>query len=157
MSTLYFWSIWCYFNGQKCDFLSKTRTFISDPKPLNSIVSDSYERFFYFGSTVAYLSLSHQTHTLYTWLSSVLQQCTSCTLYINQVYLPVRHVPLRFPHKQNPPPYLIFPNSHLSSGSPRLPRPWMSQHRERSVNKLLRTFSLGKLKGGTSYRRCPRR
>jgi hypothetical protein len=26
--TMYFWSIWCYFNGEKCAFLSKTRTFL---------------------------------------------------------------------------------------------------------------------------------
>ena len=32
MSTLYFWSMWCYFNGlkTKCAFLLKTRTFLSD-------------------------------------------------------------------------------------------------------------------------------
>ena len=39
MSTLYFWLIWCYFNGQNMIFFfSKTRTFLSDPKLLNGSV-----------------------------------------------------------------------------------------------------------------------
>jgi hypothetical protein len=37
-STLCFWSILCYFNGQNICFLSKTRTFLSDPKLLNGSV-----------------------------------------------------------------------------------------------------------------------
>jgi hypothetical protein len=37
MSTLYFWSIWCYLI-KKYAFLSKTRTFLSDPKHLTGSV-----------------------------------------------------------------------------------------------------------------------